>query len=70
MLPWLTFPLVYGLYSIFRGPLSGFYPYPFLDVSNLGLARVVANMAAMSGFFLAMGLAFILIDRLLKRRRA
>ena len=70
VLPWLTFPLVYGLYSIFRGPLSGFYPYPFLDVSNLGLARVVANMAAMSGFFLAMGLAFILIDRLLKRRRA
>jgi len=70
VLPWLVFPLAYGLYSIFRGPLAGFYPYPFLDVSNLGLAKVLVNMAAMTTLFLALGLAFILIDRLLKRRRA
>ena len=70
VLPWLAFPVAYGLYSIFRGPLSGFYPYPFLDTSHLGLAKVLVNMAAMSGFFLVLGLAFILIDRLLKRRRA
>lgn len=68
--PWLAFPLAYGLYSIFRGPLSGFCPYPFLDTSQLGLTKVLVNMAAMSGLFLALGLAFILIDRLLKRRRA
>lgn len=70
VLPWLIFPLAYGLYSIFRGPLSGFYPYPFLDISNLGMAKVLVNMAAMTGLFLAVGLALILIDRLLKRRRA
>lgn len=70
VLPWLAFPLAYGLYSIFRGPLSGFWPYPFLDVSQLGMAKVLINMAAMSGLFLVLGLAFVLIDRLLKRRRA
>lgn len=70
VLPWLIFPLGYGLYSILRGPLSGFYPYPFLDVSDLGLAKVAVNMAAVAGLFLALGLAFVLIDRLLKRRRA
>jgi hypothetical protein len=70
VLPWLAFPLAYGLYSIFRGPLSGFYPYPFLDASHLGLTKVLINMAAMSGFFLVLGLALILIDGLLKRRRA
>lgn len=66
---WLAFPLAYGLYSIFRGPLSGFWPYPFLDTSQLGMAKVLVNMAAMSGLFLVLGLAFVLIDRLLKRRR-
>ncbi len=70
VLPWLAFPLAYGLYSIFRGPLSGFWPYPFLDISHLGLAKVLINMAAMSGFFLVLGLALVLIDRLLKPRRA
>ena len=70
VLLWLIFPLGYGLYSILRGPLSGFYPYPFLDVSDLGLAKVAVNMAAVAGLFLALGLAFVLIDRLLKRRRA
>ncbi len=70
VLPWLAFPLAYGLYSIFRGPLSGFWPYPFLDVSQLGMAKVLINMAAMSGLFLILGLGFVLIDRLLKRRRA
>lgn len=69
VLPWLAFPLAYGLYSIFRGPLSGFWPYPFLDVSQLGMGKVLINMAAMSGLFLVLGLGFVLIDRLLKRRR-
>lgn len=70
VLPWLAFPLAYGAYSIFRGPLSGFYPYPFLDVSQLGMTKVLVNMAGMSGFFLVVGLALILVDRLLKPRRA
>lgn len=69
-LPWLVFPLAYGIYSIVRGPLSGFYPYPFLDVGHLGLAKVLANMALMSALFALLGLGFVFLDGLLKRRRA
>jgi hypothetical protein len=69
-LPWLLFPLAYGVYSLVRGPFSGFYPYPFLDVGHLGLAKVLANMALMSAFFALLGLGFVFLDRLLKRRRA
>ncbi|WP_312164112.1 Pr6Pr family membrane protein [Phenylobacterium sp.] len=69
-LPWLLFPLAYGVYSLARGPLSGFYPYPFLDVSQLGMSKVLVNLALMSLFFLATGLGFVLLDRLLRRRRA
>ncbi|KQW71519.1 hypothetical protein ASE17_01060 [Phenylobacterium sp. Root77] len=66
--PWLLFPLAFGLYSLARGPLTGFYPYPFLNVTDLGLGKVVVNMAVMSAFFLAVGLGFVLLDRLLRRR--
>ncbi len=66
--PWLAFPLAYGAYSIWRGPYASFYPYPFLDVGKLGLDRVLANMTAMSGLFLILGLVFIAIDRAWKSR--
>lgn len=28
---WLVFPFVYGVYSLIRGPIVDWYPYPFLD---------------------------------------
>lgn len=37
---WLIFPLIYLLYSLIRGPLTGFYPYPFLNVERLGYPTV------------------------------
>lgn len=72
-LPWLAFPLAYGIYSLVRGPHSGFYPYPFLDVGHLGLTRVLTNMVLMSAFFALLGLGFVFLDgllNLLKQRRA
>lgn len=66
--PWLVFPLAYGAYSVWRGPHADFYPYPFLDVSKLGLERVAMNMAGMTGVFLVLGLVFIAIDRSAKSR--
>ena len=65
---WLVFPLGFGVYSLARGPIAGFYPYPFLDVSDLGYARVLANMGVMSALFLVVGLGFVLLNRLLGRR--
>lgn len=39
-LPWLGVPLVYVVYSLVRGPLVDWYPYPFLDPSTGGYGRV------------------------------
>jgi len=68
VIPWLAFPLGFGVYTMIRGPLTGFYPYPFLDVVSLGFGAVLVNMAAMSAVFIALGLIFVLIDRQLARR--
>lgn len=38
---WLLFPLAYVTYSAIRGPIVDWYPYPFLDPDNNGVAAVV-----------------------------
>ena len=37
---WLIFPLSYLVYSLIRGPIVGFYPYPFLDPAHGGYGQV------------------------------
>ena len=42
-------PLVYAAYTFVRGPLTGFYPYPFVDVPELGIApRRAMSSASLS----------------------
>ena len=41
--PWLIFPLVYLVYILTRGSFSGFYPYPFVNVDQIGIAKVILN---------------------------
>lgn len=46
-LVWLLFPVAYVAYSLVRGPLVGWYPYPFLDASTQGYARVAVTSLVM-----------------------
>lgn len=39
---WLLFPLAYVVYSLVRGPIVGWYPYPFLDPGHSGYPKVLA----------------------------
>ncbi len=39
---WLVYPLVYLVYSLIRGPISGFYAYPFLNPAKIGGYGIVA----------------------------
>ena len=38
---WLAFPLLYLCYSLIRGPIVDWYPYPFMDASIHGYLRVI-----------------------------
>ena len=44
---WLIYPLAYLSYTLIHGALSGWYPYPFVDVSVVGYGRVFANSLAL-----------------------
>ena len=64
---WLGYPLVYAVYSLIHGTVTGSYPYPFINVSNLGYDKVLTNMAVLVFVFLGLGVALIGIDRRMGR---
>ncbi len=67
ILPWTIYPIVYILCVTIRGARSGFYPYPFIDVSALGYFKVVRNDIGLIGAFLLLSLLFVAIGKLLNK---
>jgi hypothetical protein len=65
-LGWTVYPLAYLALTMLRGAFSDFYPYPFIDVSELGYARVLVNAAVLVLAFLLLMTVFIAINH---RRR-
>jgi hypothetical protein len=49
-LRWLAYPLIWTAYTLIRGPLVGWYPYPFLDPSNGGYRTVALYVVAILVF--------------------
>ncbi len=45
VLSWLIYPLVYLVFITVRGYLSGYYPYPFLNIEEIGFEKVILNVA-------------------------
>jgi hypothetical protein len=62
---WLLYPLGYAAFSLIHGAMTGFYPYPFLSVTQFGYARVLLNMSVLTVAFAVLGLILVGIDRLL-----
>lgn len=60
---WSLYPLVYFLFTLWRGHEIGVYPYPFVDVASLGYGRVLINALAVLAGFWGIGLLVIGVDR-------
>ncbi len=52
-LVWLVFPVLYLLYTLVRGPVVGWYPYPFLDPRTHGYGAVAVGCVLVAAAFLA-----------------
>jgi preprotein translocase subunit SecG len=66
-LRWALYPLVYLVYALLRGAWLGRYPYPFIDVAQLGYARVAVNASGMLALFLLIAAGLIGLNRLKPR---
>jgi len=60
---WLIFPLLYLFYILIRGHYSGFYPYPFVDVSKFGLNQVLVNSGLLIVVFILFCALFVWIKQ-------
>jgi hypothetical protein len=61
--PWLIYPFVYIIYTLLRGSFVHFYPYPFLNVDQLGYPSVLINCIWVSFAFLLFSLLFVAIGK-------
>ncbi|MFA5899314.1 MAG: Pr6Pr family membrane protein [Hyphomicrobium sp.] len=62
----LVYPLAYGGYTLIHGAGTGWYPYPFLDVDELGYARVLVNIAGLVAAFVALEALLAVVGRRLR----
>jgi hypothetical protein len=58
-------PLGWAAYTFVRGAVIAWYPYPFLDVTKIGLGRALADTGAVAVLFLALGGLARLVERFL-----
>jgi hypothetical protein len=56
-------PLAWIAYTFVRGAFTGWYPYPFMDVGTLGLARAALNSAFVAAVFLVMAIGLRLLEK-------
>ncbi len=64
----LAYPALFLAVTLVRGALVGWYPYPFVDVNQLGYPRVLLNALVIALLFLAVGAVVAGADRWLTRR--
>ena len=63
----LVLPIGYGIWTLLHGAVTKWYPYPFVDVTQLGLVRVLANLGGLLALFAAVALALVIADRKIER---
>src|SRR5262249_677878 len=61
----LALPLVYLAWTLLHGAITGFYPYPFLNVLRLGYEQVFINIVGLIVAFVILMLGLVGTGRLL-----
>ncbi|REG88727.1 hypothetical protein C8N25_108162 [Algoriphagus antarcticus] len=68
LLKWAIYPITYLAYILIRGSFSNFYPYPFVDVTKLGMTAVLTNSVVLVLIFIVISSLFIFIGKAIIKR--
>jgi hypothetical protein len=60
---WALYPGFYLFYALIRGALFCLYPYPFIDVDQLGYTRVFLNAGGMLIAFVGISMVLVALNR-------
>lgn len=66
---WLIYPFLYLIFVLWRGHYSLFYPYPFLDVNELGFTNVMIHSFLIFMLFLVVALVYLAIGKQVTAKR-
>lgn len=66
VLSWIIYPIAYLIFVFTRGHYSNYYPYPFLNVSEIGTRQASINTAIIFGASICLMLLLIIIGKRLK----
>ncbi|MCR9121134.1 MAG: Pr6Pr family membrane protein [Phyllobacteriaceae bacterium] len=64
---WIAWPLVYCVYILIRAQGSGFYPYPFLNLPEIGVQGLAVSVLVISIAFVVIGFAMTAAASALRR---
>ena len=60
---WIIFPFLYLAYSLYRGSIVQWYPYPFLNAAHLGYQTVLTTISMVMVVFIVAGSGLIYMTR-------
>ncbi|MFD1814082.1 Pr6Pr family membrane protein [Rhodococcus gannanensis] len=66
---WVWFPVVYGVYTLVRGPVVDWYPYPFIDPRTQGYLNMAIGLVVLVIAFVLICVAVNAAGRLGRRWR-
>ena len=64
---WLIYPVLYMIYALILGAVTKWYPYPFVDVNELGYNKALINAGGVLLVIFILSLALITAGKLMKR---
>jgi hypothetical protein len=59
----LIWPALYFVYAMVLGEISGWYPYPFVDVATHRYGRVLLNAVLVTAVFAVVATLYLIGDR-------
>lgn len=66
---WLIYPIIYLIYTLIRGVLVGWYPYPFIDASVLSPEKIILNSIGVGLIFIICGVIFVFLSKFLVKSK-
>lgn len=67
---WLIYPIGFFCYSLVRGAVIGWYPYPFINVAQIGYGQTFINALGILAGLMAISALFMALDISHQRRLA
>lgn len=66
VLAMLVWPAAWFLWVLLVGAVTDYYPYPFIDVGDLGYGQALLNALSITAFLIAVALFALWVDRRLR----